>query len=70
MATLRLRIDDEICQGHGRCYSLAPDLCEPDDLGAGRVIGDGVVTAELADQAQRAVDNCPECAVSLIEESS
>ena len=30
MATLR--IDRDICTGHGRCYDTAPDLIEPDSI--------------------------------------
>jgi len=30
---MRVRLDTELCQGHGRCYTLAPELFDSDDLG-------------------------------------
>ena len=65
--TCRVQIDADKCQGHGRCYSLAPELFDADDLGAGFVLGDGTVPPELLEQARRAVANCPEYAITLTE---
>jgi ferredoxin len=62
---MRVRIDDDLCVGHGRCYALAPELFEPDDIGQGRVIGDGTVPAGQEDAARKAAANCPERAVIL-----
>jgi ferredoxin len=64
---VRVRIDAERCEGHGRCYALAPALFEPDDLGNGQVVGDGGVPAGMEDGARLAEANCPERAV-LIDE--
>jgi ferredoxin len=65
---MRLVIDDEKCEGHGRCYSIAKQLFEPDDIGNGVVIGDGVVPPELEHDARLAVENCPELAISLLDD--
>jgi ferredoxin len=65
---MKVTIDESKCQGHGRCYSIAPELFEPDDVGQGRVIGDGGVPPDAEQSARRAVLNCPESAI-LIEES-
>jgi ferredoxin len=62
---VKIRIDESRCQGHGRCYALAPELVESDDIGNGRVIGDGSVPPALEAAARRAADNCPEQAVIL-----
>ena len=62
-----MHVDQAKCQGHGRCYALAPQVFEPDDIGNGVEIGDGVVPPELEDVARRAVDNCPEQAIELEE---
>jgi ferredoxin len=62
---MRVRIDDDRCTGHGRCYALAPELFEPDDLGQGQVIGDGTVPDGQHDAARKAAANCPERAVIL-----
>jgi ferredoxin len=66
---MKIRIDQDRCQGHGRCYALAPGLVEPDDIGNGREIGDGSVAPEFESLARKAADNCPEQAV-IIEEGS
>lgn len=67
-AEVRVRIDDERCVGHGRCYMLAPELFEPDEVGNSVVIGDGSVPPELEDKARLAAANCPEEAV-IVEEA-
>ena len=60
-----LRIDDGVCQGHGRCYSLAPDLFEwSPDNDHGRVIV-SVMNGATLKEAQRIVAECPERAISL-----
>ena len=65
---MKLQIDAERCQGHGRCYDLAPGLFGEDDEGYGTVLGDGVVPTDEEDSARLAVLNCPEHAIELIEE--
>jgi ferredoxin len=62
---MRVQIDPGRCQGHGRCYDLAPDLFGEDEDGYGTVPGDGSVPAGRADDARRAQANCPEDAVVL-----
>ncbi len=62
---MRVRVDLERCQGHGRCYALAPDLFVSDDIGNAIVLGDGTVAAGLEDDARLAADNCPEFAIEL-----
>ncbi|HET6774934.1 MAG TPA: ferredoxin [Acidimicrobiales bacterium] len=64
---MRVHVDQEICQGHGRCYSLAPELFEPDEIGNGIEIGDGTVPAGLEDAARKAALNCPERAITIEE---
>ncbi len=60
-------MDQERCEGHGRCDATAPAVFEPDDLGNGPEIGDGVVDPALHDRARIAVANCPERAITLEE---
>jgi ferredoxin len=66
-AGVKIQIDAGACQGHGRCYDLAPSLFGDDEEGYGKVLGDGVVPPEKEDDARRAQLNCPEHAISLIE---
>jgi ferredoxin len=61
---MRVRLDTELCQGHGRCYTLAPELFDSDDLGHCVLLVDEV-PAGLEDQARTGVDNCPEHALTL-----
>jgi ferredoxin len=66
---MRIKLDIEKCQGHGRCYSLAPSLFESDDEGYAVLIGgennERDVPAELEREARLAVDNCQEFAITL-----
>lgn len=63
-ADRRLVIDQGRCAGHGRCFSLEPDLFDCDDSGYA-VAKIGVVPVELRDRARSAIANCPEAAISL-----
>jgi len=62
---MRVILDDEKCQGHNRCYALAPELFDVDDYGQAVVIGDGAVAPEQVDAARLAVPNCPEFAITI-----
>jgi ferredoxin len=64
---MRVHVDQDLCQGHGRCYSLAPQLFEPDDIGNGVELDGGRVPPGLEDAARKAVLNCPERAITLEE---
>jgi ferredoxin len=65
---VRVRVDGDKCQGHGRCYALAPELFESDDFGNAVVVGNGVVPEGLEDRARLAVDNCPEYAIEIVDD--
>jgi ferredoxin len=64
---MRVTVDSEKCQGHNRCFALAPELFDVDDYGTAVVIGDGSVPAELEEKASLAVANCPEFAIGIEE---
>ncbi|GAC1591665.1 MAG: ferredoxin [Acidimicrobiales bacterium] len=64
---MQVRYDREKCQGHGRCYSLAPELFESDDEGFAVLRTSGEVTPENEKSARLAVANCPEYAIDLEE---
>ncbi|MDP6480805.1 MAG: ferredoxin [Acidimicrobiales bacterium] len=64
---MKIKVDRDKCEGHSRCYSLAPDLVDVDDLGNAFELNDGVVPAGLEDRAQLIFDNCPEFAIQLQE---
>lgn len=62
---MRVRVDSEKCEGHNRCYSLAPELFDVDDFGEAHELNDGVVPAGLEEKARLAVANCPEYAITI-----
>lgn len=66
---MKLLINTELCQGHGRCYDLAPTLFGEDEEGFGQVLADGIVPPDAEHDARLAVANCPEHAIELVEES-
>ena len=64
---MKVVIDAERCQGHGRCFSLAPSLFGFDDLGNGVVLGDGTLDDDSLELARLAQVNCPEHAIFIEE---
>jgi len=44
---LKVHVDQDKCQGHARCKSLAPELFELDEFGNAHEIGDGTVPEGL-----------------------
>ena len=66
---MRIRIDPGRCQGHARCFALAPEIFAVDDYGQASVIVDGVPAA-LEDRAELAIANCPEYAIERIDDEA
>lgn len=64
---MKVEIDANMCEGHGRCYVLSPDVFAPDDDGHGLVIVENLDTPELVKAAELAIGNCPESAIKLID---
>ena len=76
---MRIQIDADRCTGHGRCYALAPELFDCDDDGHGEVRAEahgadggphrsGVLPEDQVARAKLAADNCPEAAITLVDE--
>lgn len=63
---MKIVLDAQRCTGHGRCYSLAPELFDSDDEGHSIVLTPEVPEG-LEGQARLAVENCPETCISLVE---
>jgi ferredoxin len=69
MTTKKVHVDSEKCQGHNRCYAMAPGMFKVDEYGYATPRGDGTLADKEAEElAQRAVDNCPEKAIFITEE--
>ena len=67
---MKVLLDSAKCQGHGRCYDLAPEVFDEDDEGYAQVHGDGVVPPDAERVATLAVKNCPENAIGLIQDNA
>ena len=61
---MRIKLDTEACQGHGRCYTLAPTVFDADDLGHCVLPTEEVPPGE-EEAARNGVENCPEQALSV-----
>ena len=66
---MRVHLDSELCQGHNRCYSLAPELFDVDDYGQAVLLVDGDVPDDLHAKARLAAANCPEYAIKITEKT-
>ena len=64
---MKIHVIADKCQGHNRCYVLAPELFDVDDYGYATAANDGDVPAEMVDKANLAVANCPEHAIEILE---
>ena len=58
------------CQGHGRCYTLAPQLLSSDDEGYVTISGGDPIEVpeKLRELAEDVVGSCPENAISLTDD--
>jgi len=63
---MKVIIDTDRCTGHGRCYSLAPEVFDADDEGHS-MLRASELPESLKAKAQIGVDNCPEGAISIVE---
>ena len=60
----RVSVDPDLCTGHGRCYSLAPEVFDADELGHCVILVEDI-SGELEIQAKTGEQNCPEQAITL-----
>lgn len=66
---MKVSLDAAKCQGHGRCYDLAPQVFDEDEEGYARLLDDGVVPPDAERLAVLAVKNCPENALTVLQEA-
>ncbi len=62
---MKVRIDDERCQGHGLCRISAPELFFAREEDGNAYVKDEVVPAGSEADAQLAADSCPELAIDV-----
>lgn len=63
---MKIQLDEAVCQGHGRCYEIAPDVFGDDDRGHAE-LRVAAVTGDLVTPAQEAAWACPERAITVTE---
>lgn len=64
---MKVHVDLTLCQGHARCQDHCPEVFGTDDQEGKCVILCAEVPAASQPSARRAVQNCPEGALSIIE---
>lgn len=65
---MKISVDMERCTGHGRCYTLAPEVFAPDEHGYSEVVvSHREVPPDFEDQTRMAAANCPERAIEMSE---
>jgi ferredoxin len=63
---MKVRVNADLCVGHGRCYALAPAVFDADDYGHCLIENEDVPPA-LEEQARIGEQNCPEHAITVEE---
>ncbi len=62
---MKIHLDRSTCQGHGRCYALAPGLFDCDDEGYAVVGHEGELDESQVAEATLAAESCPEFAIKV-----
>jgi ferredoxin len=63
---MRVRVNPIMCEAHGLCAELLPELIRLDDWGY-PIVDESEVPRDLLGLAERAVDACPTLALLLEE---
>lgn len=64
---MQVVIEKDMCQGHGRCYTEAPDMFAPDEIGYIAQDGTHDVPQGLEPLARTGASVCPEAAIRVVE---
>jgi ferredoxin len=64
---LAVSVDNALCQGHARCWHLAPEFFTLDDEGYCDIGTGKPVPVELEGKVLAGVDACPEHALTIDE---
>lgn len=67
MSGLKLIVEPEKCQGHARCYSIAPEIFDLDDEGY-IAFAELITPEEQEELVREAVEACPENALKIVGE--
>jgi ferredoxin len=64
---MKVNVDETKCQGHSRCYIIAPEIFEVDDYGYSHSKFTDDLPKDLEEKAKLACENCPEFAIEISE---
>ena len=66
---MRITVNGSLCSGQGRCYTRSPELLQADEEGFVSIRGTSMeVPAGLEDAARRAMNVCPEDAITVSDD--
>ena len=66
---MKMKIDDDLCSGHGRCAKYAPNVFRLDDDGYNADRGSVIeVPAGEEKDAELGMKSCPERAIEQVED--
>jgi ferredoxin len=65
---VKVSLDRPACVGHAQCSAICPAVFSNDELGYAVLLAGGVVPPGAEEDAQLAVDSCPEQAIGVAEE--
>ncbi|MGH3980931.1 MAG: ferredoxin [Pseudonocardiaceae bacterium] len=63
---MRVEVDPNVCEGHGQCNAVAPEVYDLDD-GGYSLIHQPEVPADLEGQARYGAAACPVMAITVTE---
>jgi ferredoxin len=63
---MRVQVNPDMCEGHGKCEMTAPEVFELGDDDLSRVKLDPV-PEDLREKVERAIRLCPRQAISVVE---
>jgi len=66
---MEVRVDKNVCQGHGVCLMMAENLFDIDDEDGLAWVTKQPVTDAEKEAARAAMGNCPERAISITEDA-
>lgn len=66
---MEVRVDKNVCQGHGVCLMMAENLFDIDDEDGLAWVTKQPVTEADKEAARAAMGNCPERAISITEDA-
>jgi len=66
---MKVIVDPQLCSGHGRCWTYAPEIYTLDDNGYNAVTGVPIeVPEDLEEAARLGARTCPERAITIVED--